>query len=68
MNENTRSERHNQLMALRKEHRALDKTIADLEADATPDQLQASRLKRRKLQLKDEIIRLEALILPDIIA
>ena len=32
------------------------------------DQLQIQRLKKRKLSLKDQIIRLESRILPDIIA
>jgi hypothetical protein len=31
-------------------------------------QMQISRLKKRKLQLKDEIIKLENILLPDIIA
>ncbi len=68
MNENMPSEIHDRLMALRKEHRGLDNEIRDLEGAGAPAQLQVSRLKRRKLQLKDEIIRLEAQILPDIIA
>jgi len=68
MNENTSSERHNRLMVLRKEHRNLDETLAELLKAGTTDQLEISRMKRRKLQIKDEIIRLEALILPDIIA
>lgn len=68
MNENMPSEVHDRLMALRVEHRDLDNEIKTLELAGSTTQLQASRLKRRKLQLKDEIIRLEALILPDIIA
>ena len=32
------------------------------------DQLQMQRLEKRKLLLKDEIIKLKALLLPDIIA
>jgi hypothetical protein len=32
------------------------------------DQLKISRLKKRKLQLKDEIARIEDRLLPDIIA
>jgi hypothetical protein len=56
------------LAALRQEHRDLDASIAALELAATPDQLQLSRLKRRKLKLKDLISTLEDQLLPDIIA
>ena len=68
MNENTKSELHNRLMVLRKEHRELDTRIGELEADAGADQLEIQRLKRRKLQLKDEIAKIEGSFLPDIIA
>ena len=34
----------------------------------TPDQLLIARLKRKKLVLRDEIVKIEARILPDIIA
>ena len=50
------------------EHRDLDDVIACLGADGPMDQLQLQRLKKRKLMLKDEIIKLRAYILPDIIA
>ena len=53
---------------LRQEHQDIDASIAALEATALPDQLLIARLKRKKLALKDEILRLEAHILPDIIA
>lgn len=50
------------------EHRDLDDVIARL-TEATPfDQLQLQRLKKRKLLLKDDIAKLKALTLPDIIA
>jgi len=35
---------------------------------AVPDMIQIQRLKKRKLQLRDEIMKLENSILPDIIA
>lgn len=56
------------LEELRTEHRDLDDIIARV-SDAVPfDQLQVQRLKKRKLRLKDEILKLESEILPDIIA
>ena len=57
-----------QLAELESEHRDLDEVISRLN-DGTPiNQLQIQRLKKRKLNLKDEIIRLHAKLLPDIIA
>jgi hypothetical protein len=55
------------LAELRQEHRDLDAAIAAL-TDFAADQLQMTRLKKRKLQLKDQIARLEDSLLPDIIA
>ena len=56
------------LAVLRQEHRDLDAAIAALEESAQRDQLQLTRMKKRKLQLKDLISRIEAVLLPDIIA
>ena len=56
------------LQALLSEHRDLDDVIAQLTGASASDQLQMQRLKKRKLALKDEIARLHALVLPDIIA
>ncbi len=53
---------------LRTEHRDLDSAIDALERDLAADQLQLARLKKRKLRLKDEISRLEDVLIPDIIA
>jgi hypothetical protein len=53
---------------LKAEHRDLDDAIQALSQRAVPDMIQIQRLKKRKLQLKDEIIQLESNILPDIIA
>ncbi|MGC6536854.1 MAG: DUF465 domain-containing protein [Candidatus Puniceispirillaceae bacterium] len=50
------------------EHRDLDDVIDRLTEQFPVDQLQLQRLKKRKLRLKDEIIKLRGLILPDIIA
>ncbi len=52
------------LAELRAEHRALDERIHGLAANPGDD-LEAKRLKRRKLQLKDCIARLESLLIPD---
>jgi len=57
-----------QLVKLGLEHRELDNEIASLEASGAVDQLHISRLKRRKLKLKDQMSSLEDLLLPDIIA
>lgn len=54
-----------ELVALEEEHRALDALIAGA---SMQDRLQAQRLKKRKLWLKDEISRLYDLLEPDIIA
>lgn len=54
------------LAELVQEHRDLDTAIAALAGSR--DQLQLTRLKKRKLQLKDEIARIEDMLLPDIIA
>ncbi|GAB3510847.1 YdcH family protein [Pseudoxanthomonas daejeonensis] len=49
---------------LRREHRALDERILQLAANPEDD-LEAKRLKRRKLQVKDCIAKLESLLIPD---
>ena len=54
------------LAALRTEHRRLDEQIQLLSSEATGDQLEIARLKRRKLQLKDYIARLESMLIPDL--
>ncbi len=53
---------------LTSEHRDLDDVIARISEQAPFDQLQMQRLKKRKLQLKDEIAKIESALLPDIIA
>ncbi len=56
------------LALLRQEHRDLDSAISALDAQPMSDQLQVQRLKKRKLWLKDEMQRIEDMIVPDIIA
>ena len=53
---------------LRQEHADLSASIDALTVSPQPDQLLIARLKRKKLALKDEILQIEAMILPDIIA
>ena len=50
------------------EHRDLDASITALQAQPHVDQIQAQRLKRRKLFLRDEIEILKDGLTPDIIA
>ena len=57
-----------QLAKLRREHRELDDKIQNLAANSPYDPIEVQRLKKRKLQLKDEIARLDSALLPDIIA
>ena len=57
-----------ELAKLRTEHRELDQEIALFEAAVHSDQLMIKRLKKKKLQLKDQITALEDRLLPDIIA
>jgi len=54
------------LTALRIEHRDLDLAIASMEQNPYTDQLRLRRLKKRKLQLRDAINRLESRLIPDL--
>jgi hypothetical protein len=56
------------LQVLLQEHGDMDAAIAALLSQNAFDQLQVQRLKKRKLQLKDAISKLEDMLLPDIIA
>ena len=56
------------LVALIQEHRDLDAAIAAMAEHGARDQLQLTRLKKRKLQLRDQIARIEDQLLPNIIA
>jgi hypothetical protein len=56
------------LAELRSEHRTLDDEIQALIGSGSIDQLQLTRLKKRKLMLRDQITMIEGQILPDIIA
>ena len=54
------------LAELTQEHRDLDAAIEAMRG--APDLIQITRLKKRKLQLKDQIAKIENQLLPDIIA
>ncbi|MEX0733167.1 MAG: DUF465 domain-containing protein [Steroidobacteraceae bacterium] len=59
-------ERMQRLRELRIEHRDLDDVICRLSLDIYVDELQLRRLKKRKLLLKDQIMRLESELIPDL--
>ena len=56
------------LARLTQEHRDLDTAISDMVNSGNPDLMALARLKKRKLQLKDEITEINNGLLPDIIA
>ncbi len=55
-----------QLKELRMAHRDLDVAITELVEIPHTDQLRVRRLKKKKLLLKDMIIKLESELIPDI--
>ncbi len=55
-----------QLHELQVEHRDLDQVILHLIENPPPDELLIRRLKKRKLVLKDRILLLEQMLVPDI--
>ena len=54
------------LIELKVEHRDLDQVIARVAADKASDELQLTRLKKRKLRIKDMIAYLESKLIPDL--
>lgn len=68
MNKEEQRQLRESLARLKQEHRDLDGAINALVDSGRGDQLQLKRLKKKKLQLKDEISRVEDMLLPDIIA
>jgi hypothetical protein len=54
------------LAELRQEHRDLDAAIEQMGHALGSDELQITRLKKRKLLLKDTIARLESKLIPDL--
>ena len=56
------------VVELKVEHRDLDDAIEVMIATGVFEELKIKRMKRRKLQLKDDIARLENTLIPDILA
>jgi hypothetical protein len=55
------------LLELEAEHRELDHLIDHLQGESgARDELQIRRLKKRKLQLKDQIMQLQIQLSPDV--
>ena len=53
------------VVEMRQEHRDLDVAIERLAVDIQADELALKRLKKRKLQLKDQISWIENALIPD---
>ncbi len=68
MNAEERRQLQAELERLKQEHRDLDTAIEALMASSGYDRLQVQRLKKRKLQLRDRISRIDDQLFPDIIA
>ncbi|MCW9023454.1 MAG: DUF465 domain-containing protein [Gammaproteobacteria bacterium] len=66
LDDETVKELQDKLHHLVLEHSDLDDVIRRLADDPTVDQIRLRRLKKRKLQLKDMIIRIRSKLIPDI--
>ena len=67
VDDNTKQEAiRSRIVELKQLHRDLDETIAGLQEGGYVDQLRLRRLKKQKLQLKDELAKLESLLIPDL--
>jgi len=67
----TNKERHQleeRLFELKQEHRDLDDVINRLLLTPVVEELQLKRFKKRKLKLKDTIMKVENALIPDILA
>ena len=53
------------VVELKIEHRDLDAAIDRLQSAPDADELTIKRLKKRKLQIKDAIARMESALIPD---
>ena len=54
------------ILELEMEHRDLDEIVTRLSAAPDVDQLMLRRLKKRKLQLKDQLTILKSKLIPDL--
>lgn len=54
------------ILELEAEHRELDHLIDQLQQESVRDELQIRRLKKRKLQLKDQLVQLQVQLSPDV--
>ena len=54
------------ILELQTEHRDLDEIVDKLSSTKDVDQLLVRRMKKRKLQLKDQITRLKSKLIPDL--
>jgi len=68
LNEDELNEIRTRVYELRLEHRDLDHAIEQLIAMGAFEELKIKRMKKRKLQLRDVIARLEDTLIPDILA
>lgn len=55
-----------ELAELKEDHRELDTAIEAMAEKVEANQLKIGRLKKKKLKLKDSIIRLESKLIPDL--
>lgn len=65
LNEEEIQQARNELIELRLEHSDLNHAIKLMLENNYVDQLRLRRMKKRKLKLKDSILRLESMIIPD---
>ncbi len=61
-------ELQHKLDKLKKEDRQLTDEISQLSLDAPTNDVQVHRLKKRRILIKDQIQKIDALLVPDIIA
>jgi hypothetical protein len=61
-------ELQHKLDKLKKEDRQLTGEISQLTSDTPPNDVQLHRLKKRRILIKDQIQKIDALLVPDIIA
>jgi len=68
LTEEEKAQIRSRLHVLEIEHHDLDDVINRLAENPTQDRLQLQRLKKRKLVLKDQIQKLRARLIPDMLA